>query len=190
MTDQPQPGTGAITIVGRPSPNRRPINPKAMAILGVVYVGVLAWALSGSRPDYFVLVYSLYFLVPVIQRLRPPTVVSAQGISRPWRRISVVSWDDVASVAGVAPGVYPVRLNLTGGKSLPLDDIPAADSVAVAALGGRSVQPVKRSVAAPRYPERERSAMQIEADVTRQAGALAEQRRQMAAEFRRLRGDQ
>ena len=117
------------------------------------------------------------------------TVVSADGITRPWRRISVLSWDDVASVAAVAPGVYPVRLNLTGGKSLALEDIPAAESAAVAALGRKSVEPVRQLVAAARPPDRERNALQIEADVTRQAEVLAEQRRQMAAEFRRLRGD-
>lgn len=160
-----------------------------MAILGLVYIGVILFALSRSRPSYFVLVYPLYFLGPVFQRLRPPTVVSTNGIVRPWRRISVVSWDDVASVAGASPGVYPARLNLTNGKSMPLEDIPAAEAAAVAALGGKSVQPVTRWVATPHHSERERSAVQIEADVTRQAQMLAEQRRQMAAESRRLRGD-
>ena len=178
-----------MTVVGRPSRQRRPINPKAMAILGLIYICVVVWALSRARPDYFPLIYSLYFLVPVLQRLRPPTVVSADGIIRPWRRRSVLSWDEVASVAAVAPGVYPVRLNLTGGKSLPLDDIPAAESAAVAALGGKTLQPVKPWVAAPRHSARERNAAQIEADITRQAEVLAEQRRQMAAESRRLRGD-
>lgn len=177
-----------MTVIGRRSRQRRPVNPKAMAVLGLVWVGVVVWALSRARPDYFPLIYSLSFLVPVFQRLRPPTVVSAEGITRPWRRMPVLSWDEVASVAAVAPGVYPVRLNLTGGKSLPLDDIPANESAAVAALGAKPVQPVKRWVAAPRQPDRERNAMQIEADVTRQAEVLAEQRRQMAAESRRLRG--
>lgn len=189
MTDEPATGDGSTTIVGRPSAPRRPINPKAMAILGLGYIGVILFALSRSRPDYFVLIYPLYLLVPVFQRLRPPTVVSANGIVRPWRRLTAVSWDDVASVAGAAPGVYPVRLNLINGRSLPLEDIPAAESAAVAALGEKSVQPVKRWVATPHHSERERSATQIEADVTRQAQILAEQRRQMAAESRRLRGE-
>lgn len=160
-----------------------------MAILGLLYVGVVVWALSRARPDYFPLIYSFYFLVPVVQRLRRPTVVSADGITRPWRRVSVLSWRDVASVAAAAPGVYPVRLNLTGGKIVSLDDIPATESRAVAALGGKHVEPARRLVATPRLPDRQRNALQIEADVTRQAEVLAEQRRQLAAEYRRLRGD-
>ena len=160
-----------------------------MAVLGLVYVGVIVWSLSRSRPDYFVLCYPLYFLAPVLLRLRPPTVVSAKGIIRPWRRISVLSWDQVAWVAAVAPGVYPVRLNLTDGRSVPLEDIAVAESAAVAALGGKNVEPVKRLRAAMPHPDRPRNAVQIQADVTRQAEVLAEQRRQMAAESRRLRGD-
>lgn len=161
-----------------------------IAVLGLVYLLLLMWTLTRPRPDYFLLIYSFYFLVPVKHRFRRPTVVSAKGIVRPWRRTSTVSWNDVTTVAAATPGVYPVRLNLVGGRTLSLDDIPAAESRAVAALGGKSVQPAKQLTApVATHPDRERNAQQIEADVTRQAAVLAEQRQQMAAEYRRLRGE-
>ncbi len=78
-------------------------------------------------------------------------------------------------------------LNLANGKSLSLSDIPADQAVVIAALGGKEVR-VPSLPSRPSAPNRPRSDIEIEADVRRQAQALALQRQQLAAESKRLRG--
>lgn len=118
---------------------------------------------------------------------QPPSVVSATGIIRPWRRRSYVDWNEVESVAPPDPGRRGCMLNLANGKSLSLSDIPADQAVVIAALGGKEVR-APSLPSRPSAPNRPRSDIEIEADVRRQAQALALQRQQLAAESKRLRG--
>jgi hypothetical protein len=120
---------------------------------------------------------------------RPPSVVSADGIRRPWHRPGRFAWSDVESVAALELGRWGCKLNLTTGKTLPLTDIPSEKTAALAAIGGKRVAPARRPPAGSKLADRVRSDVESAADVTRQAWALAVQRKQCAAEFKRLRGD-
>ncbi len=80
-------------------------------------------------------------------------------------------------------------LNLTDGKALVLADIPANEAAAIALIGGKTVvaPPFIRRPAIRARPGK--TDKEVEADVKRQAEALALQRQQLAAESQRLRSD-
>lgn len=73
-------------------------------------------------------------------------LVSPTGIHRPWRGTRFLSWEEVDFVDAPLAGVYGTKLTLRSGKVVVLDDVPAAESGAVAALGQKQVK------AAPRAP--------------------------------------
>lgn len=84
-------------------------------------------------------------------------------------------------------GVYGTKLTLRSGKVVVLDDVPAAESGAVAALGQKQVKAAPRAPVPEPVP-RERTATEIYADVTRQAELLARQRSELAERSRQIRG--
>ena len=110
-------------------------------------------------------------------------------VRRPWRRIGFVAWLEVEAVTRPAPGASAAHLILVSGKRVVLDDISADLSSTIARIGHKQLSaPQALRMPAGASPYRERTSMEIEADVTRQAIALAEQRERLAAESRRLRG--
>lgn len=112
-----------------------------------------------------------------VRRSRPPTTVNGVGISRPWRRASLLPWALIDHV--LQPGhELSVRVVTTTGRTIRLDEIEAAMTTRVAEIGGR---PVKAEVVpVPRPIERERTQREVEADVARRAARLAEERRGMS----------
>ena len=160
-------------IVGR----RPPMTPKASrvtVVLAVLFVLFVVVQVARGRWTGL-LVFGFWAVVLVGRQALPRTVVDASGIRRPWHRRSHIHWVDVETVAEPLPGNYPVRLNLAGGSTVSLRDIPAAESAAVAALGGKQVA---RTVPVRPPPPRpgQRTDADIEADVARRACALAEER--------------
>lgn len=141
----------------------------AAAVLYVAYVG---YVISTGRFS-FLLGYVIFAVRPLYEALRPPTVVSTAGISRPWCRKSFVSWIEVESVMRLELGYPSVRLLLSSGKTLVLADIPADRSADVAALGEKQVIKATLSVPRPAPTHHEPSARDLEADVNRRADALA-----------------
>ncbi len=164
---------------------RRPLVLSACAL--AVLVGVVLLIRGG---DWFVLVaYGGYGLVRSALAWRPPTQITAEGIRRPWRRLGFVPWTDVSCVLAPQPGLYRLRLQLTDGKVVSLDDIPGDRTAALAAIGGKEViRPAVPTVRPGPHPSpRPRTDDEVLADVTRQAAALARQREELAAQSRRLR---
>jgi hypothetical protein len=179
MNEASADGTQESTVVGR----RQRTSPKALRILLVFVVLVIAWAVISGR--WFLLsIYAVLGLTQFLLYLRPPTVVSATGVQRPWRLRSVIGWGQVASVAAPMPGKFAPRLNLVSGKSVALDDIPADQSALVAAIGHRELLlPPPYQPPPPSLPsQRPRTDLEVEADVERRARALAEERRRLAGE--------
>ena len=155
----------------------------AAAAGAVVVLNILS-----SHPSYFLFVYFLLFGAGQLWiAKRPPTVVSPSGIRRPWRRATFLSWEAVDFVDAPVPGVYGTKVTLKTGKVIVLDDVPATRSAAVAALGHKPLKAAARSPM-PAPPVRERTPMDIYADVTRQAEALARQRTELAERSRSIRG--
>lgn len=174
------PGPGPGQIVGR----RVQESVRATRFL-VLFIGVaVVWALiSGQWRNLLVIAAAL--VSSGWLQFRPTTVIDRSGIRRPGRLRRRVAWSDVDAVAAPQPGVFPARLVLTNGKFLKLDDIPAADSAAVAELGDRRVL---RATPPPRRPPRTviPTDQEIRADVARRAAALAVQRTTLEAERRRV----
>ena len=112
-----------------------------------------------------------------------------QLIHRPLRRYSHLYWSAVDTVAAPAPEFHSVRLNLVNGPTISLADIPATESAAVAALGGKRIERPLPVRLPPRSPTR-RTDQDVEADVARRAKALAEERAVMEANNPRLRRHQ
>lgn len=170
----------ASTVVGR-----RPRQSTAKErIFGAVLIGaVLVYAIV-SRHILLVGFYLFLGLIRFALHLRPPTVVSATGIRRPWRPRSVIGWSQVASVSLPVPGKFAPRLNLRSGKSVVLDDIPGDQSSVIAEIGGKELLvPPPYKPPPPSLPsQRPRTDLEIEADVDRRARALAEERRRLAGE--------
>ena len=171
-------------IVGR----RPPMTRKAIrftVLLALLLVVLFVVQVARGRWTGLLLP-ALWTVVLLVQRLRPPTVVNASGIRRPWRRRSRISWVEVETVAEPLPGHHPVRLNLVGASPVSLDGIPAAQSAAVAALGEKQVT---RAVPMRLPPPRpgHRTDADIEADVARRARALAEERAALEMRYPRLR---
>ena len=140
------------------------------------------------RGEWFFLFYGLWGAGSLAMSWRPPTQVTAAGVRRPWRRVGFVPWPDVALVIAPQIGLTAMRLELTDGRKLPLDDIPAARCAEVAAIGGKEmVRPALPTVrSGPPPPPRPRPDDHGLADVSRQAQALARQRAELAALSRRL----
>ena len=168
-------------MVGVRPKRREPIKPVLRVILAAAICAVVVLDILSSHPSYFVLVYlplGLGWSLWVAKR--PPTVVSPTGIRRPGRWTSSLSWDEVDFVDAPVAGVYGTKVTLRSGKGVVLDDVPAAQSKAVAALGRKQVKAAPRSpmpmpMPMPVPPSRERTATDIYADVTRQAELLARQ---------------
>ena len=142
----------------------------------VVFVLLVGWALWQWRrgEGTFTLLSLGFLIVSWVMTARPPTVVAAGGIRRPWRIRRTVTWAEVDAVAAPQLGVEQVRLLLTTGRTLTLDDIPAEHAAEVAALGGKELRrPVPLSL--PRPAPREPTDAQRTADLDRRARALAEQ---------------
>jgi len=176
------------SVVGVRPRRREPIKPVLRVILTAAVCAVVVLDIVSSHPSYFLLVY-----LPLVLgwRLwlakRPPTVVSPTGIRRPWRGTSFLSWEAVDFVDAPVAGVYGTKLTLRSGKVVVLDDVPAAKSSAVAALGHKQVKSAPRSPT-PVPPPRERTATDIYADVTSQVEQLARQRSELAERSRQIRG--
>jgi len=175
-------------VVGVRPRKREPIKPVLRVILAAAICAVVVLDILSSHPSYFLLVYlPLGWGWPLWVAKRPPTVVSTTGIRRPWRRTSSLSWDEVDFVDAPVAGVYGTNLTLRSGKGVVLDDVPAAQSRDVAALGQKQVKAAPRSPM-PVPPSRERTATDIYAEVTRQAELLARQRSELAERSRQIRG--
>ena len=176
-------GEGEPTIVhGRTQPPIRRSQVLAIAVAVVAFM--VLWIVVGPRDPFFVL-YLLFPAGSLFVRWRPRSVIDASGIKRPWRRPSFITWDEVASIDPPTPGVWAVHLRLASGKSVTVDDVAVAQSALVGRIGGKPM--TARPVVLGRPPsQRPRTDMEVEADVTRKAQALAEHRKQMAAESARL----
>ena len=115
------------------------------------------------------LLFAAYPLVTIVVHSRPVTVVTASGISRPWRARRRVDWSDVESVeapAGMSkvtsetPSAGRVRLHLTNGRQVTLDDISASEAPMIAGLGDKPMRPaasVKISLPAAARTDRVRA---------------------------------
>ena len=82
------------------------------------------------------------------------------------------------------------RLNLNNGKTVTLLDIPADQAAAIAAIGNKPVAARPPAVTGPAGSDRPKTDIEIAADVRRRAAELAVQRQQLAAQSKRLRGNQ
>lgn len=175
-------------LAGGMTGRQRQVRHRSALIAASALMFVLGIAYGLHSDEWLLAIYSLYPVGTVAVRSRPPTQVTAEGVRRPWRRRGFVPWTDVASVLAPQPGLFGMRLQLTNGKKVALDDIPGDQTAAVAAIGGKDVvQPARPSVPSfpPRLP-RARTDADVLGDVTRQAAALARQREELAALSRRL----
>lgn len=174
VNDEPDDQT---TVVGvRPKITRR--NVVFIVAITVVYVG---WGISRGHYELPIM-FLIYSAGAGLYAARPSTIVSAGGIRRPWRPRGIVGWGEVASVVAPTAGLPGVRLQLTSGKVLVLNDIPSDRSEAVAAIGSKPIQrlPIPRTTPPP-LSQQDPTPMQMEADVERRAQALAEEWRRMEA---------
>lgn len=157
-------------------------------------------AMSGKRITFFIVFYLCYAAFGIVRHhyefsilvvvfggalalnmLRPPTVVGAGGIRRPWRRPAIIHWSEVASIAAPQPGIVGVRLNLKSGKTVALKDIEMAKSHELATIGGKDV-PAPPPLRVPARPPERRSDEAIAADVERRAKALSDEWRRLDAQ--------
>lgn len=176
------------TVVGVRPRRRKPVKPVVRVILAAAVCAVVVLDILSSHPSYFLLVYpALLGGSQLWMAKRPPTVISPSGMRRPWRKVRFLSWEAVDFIAAPVAGIYGTRVTLRSGKVVVLDDVPAAQSAVVAALGHKQVKAATRSPM-PAQPVRERTAIDIYADVTRQAEVLARQRSELAERSRRIRG--
>lgn len=123
-------------MVGVRTRRREPVKPVVRVFLAAAVCAVVVLNIIASHRSYFLLVYFVLFGGwQLWMAKRPPTVVSPSGIRRPWRWVRFLYWEAVDFVEAPAPGVYGTRVALRSGKVLVLDDVPGAQSAAVAALG-------------------------------------------------------
>ena len=177
---------GPSTVVGEQRTQRPSTRTQVIGYIAVC--AVIALEAVHGRFDFVLLYLPIGLAVQGWLRRRPPTVVSAEGVRRPWRRIAFVDWTDVAAVGRPQLGVWAASLILVNGKRVVLDDIAADRSAAIAQIGQKELSaPTVVQLPAAASPYRVRTPMEIEADVTRQAAVLAQQREWLAAESRRLR---
>ncbi len=102
MTDE-QPAEVA-RVVGR----RVRISGRRLTLMGLATIALIAVVLW--QPEYFVLLYAAFPAASVIRGIRPPSEVTAAGISRPWHRQSRIDWSEIASIAAPEPGRFGSRL--------------------------------------------------------------------------------
>ena len=178
---------GPITVVGQQRTQRRP-SIRTQVFVSLSACALIAFEAVHGRFDFVLLYLPIGLGAQAWLRWRPPTVVTKDGVRRPWRRIGVISWTEVATVGRPQLGVFAASLVLVNGKRVALDDIAADQSAAIAQIGKKKLSaPPAVQMPAAASPYRVRTPMEIEADVTRQATALAQQREWLAAESRRLR---
>jgi hypothetical protein len=180
----PEPaGESPIIGVRRPPMTRKTY--RAVVLMGLAIVVLFVWDMMRGR--WSGLIIAPVFAAPaLLQALRPPTVIDAEGIRRPWRRPRMISWPEVASVLAPQLGLDWTRIRLTNGRTIDLTDVPPDRSAAVATLGGQSVV-VEQQARRPALPAAPRTDREIEADVQRRAQALAAERQEMETRSRRIR---
>lgn len=182
-------GVGEVDEAGASITGRqRQVRHRPLLIAACALVVALGVVYGIRRGEWFFALYGFYPVGSLAVSWRPPTVVSADGVRRPWRRPGRVSWTDVVAVVAPQPGLSGMRLQLTSGKKMLLD-IPGDRTAAVAAIGGKEVVLPARPVVRPAPPRAPglRTDQHVLADVTRQAAALARQREELAEQSRRLR---
>lgn len=171
MADSDQIVTGARPQLTKREKRWLPVY--LLAALAAASYLVLANGWGSVAPMAVVSVFS------ALRAARPPTVVTAEGISRPWRRLSFLPWSLVDHV--VHPTYQPcVQLVTTAGRTVTLDDIQAPKASRVADLGQRPLKP--EALPVPRPIEREQTQREIEGDVARRAARLTAEWRRMSRE--------
>lgn len=156
---------------------RQPMDKRAIAVALVVLGVATAW--SVWRQQYAALAVLTFFAIRgALLGLKPASVVSPAGILRPWRTRSVIGWAEVHAVIAPRPGVRTTRLKLVNGKEVSVDDVPAARSADVAALGGKPIEtaaPPARPAPRPVVPADRDATF----DIDRRAAALSAEWRRM-----------
>jgi len=176
--------SGPAQILGhRPQMTRRSKIWTPVAVL--LMVCLLIWAIVRERWSFAVF-FPAYMAILIALQARPRTVVNPTGIHRPFRRRSLILWSTVDTISAPAPEFPTVRVNLINGPTISLHDIPTGESAAVAAIGGKQIARPEPTRFPPPSPAR-RTDQDIEADVTRRAKALAEERAALELRNPRLR---
>jgi hypothetical protein len=148
----------------------------AIAVAGVG--SLLLVTVWDARPNWTLAgIIAISLPVRVVNQLRPPTVITAAGIDRPWCRRSFLTWDSIDHVVEQSY-VSDVRVTTTEGKTLRLFGVDASLTADVAALSARPVRP--HQIPTPRTVTKEPTQREMEADVARRAAALADERRRMS----------
>lgn len=172
MDDQPpdpRPEGAPTRVVGRRV--RRARSDWFLLMYLVAFGGFQVW-----RSDWvFVGVLAALGMVTVLVRRRPPTVVDASGITRPWRwRCRFIAWAEVDALVVSSGLVQIVRVAVVGRRyPVALDDIPADQAALVAGIGNRPVRRLPApGMTAP--PPREKVPTEVDrrVDVDRRAAAL------------------
>ncbi len=169
------PHDDVATVVGRRATSTRTSVLLLLAVIG----GFVVLALTTGRYQSPAFAGAIVVAGAMVGAFRPPTIVSAGGIRRPWRLRGVIGWGQVASVMSPTNGLPGVRLQLTSGKVVVLADISSEQTDVVASIGNKAVRPMAPARTAPSTAHGEPTAMDVEADVVRRARALADERRRL-----------
>lgn len=168
----PQVAHAPTRLVGRPLRRGR------LSWAGPVYVlGLAVFQLWRGATALGIVMVLLAGSLLVLQ-MRPPTVIDAAGIRRPWRwRSRFIPWAQVDAIvsrpAATAPGSAPRVSLVAGGRPVVLDDIPADQAALVARIGDRPLRrPPTPVIPVPPPRAKQRSDVDVEADVARRAAAL------------------
>lgn len=162
-------------IVGQRWAGRPPILAKGAAAFYVVYGAFQCWRGDVVLGCLLIVAGGLF----VAMSVRPPTVVDATGISRPWRwRRRRIAWSEVDAIVvpptGLEPPTAPRVALRAGGRPVRLDDIAPEQAALVARIGDRPLRRPPVPGVATTLPLREklRTDSDVEADVARRAAAL------------------
>ena len=176
-------GAPGRIVGGRAAMSRRQVRFLVVAL--VVYAAFLAWTISRGHWSSTVTA-GFFVVVATVRAVRKPTVVSPDGISRPWRRPGSVSWSEVDRIARPQPGIPGVQLWMKSGSTVTLDDVAADQTEAASRIAGIPIGYSTHPRVSPRSPSvRDDTA----ADVDRRAQALADRGKLLDAEYRRIRGE-